>query len=305
MTVRHGRRARSRTAGYRRNRPRRPAALTSKPASSSSAGQLVVGREVVALGRLRAGRRRVRRAPAAPAARRGGAPGAARQQRAALPSVVHSTPRHHAASAEPVAIGSRSPAPATAGRPNSRAAARQAPTIGSTSTGARRTAPRRTPPGRPRRRRRRPAGRPAASSHASPSQASADGLPLPRQPAGMAWSGPSRSTASWVQRATTSNSASMAESASGPVTPRPADDLARPTAALTPAANTSPRSEAIPDRFTPAIPSMASSGAWPRRRRSAIPAATGSGAPSTAATCPASRCRPGKLCSTAAERSSV
>src|SRR6185312_8025360 len=72
------------------------------------------------------------------------------------------------------------------------------------------------------------------------------------------------------------------------------------TAALTSAAARSPRPEARPDRLTPATPGTASSA-----RASVTPAASGSGAVSTASIATGSMRRPGKRCSTRAERSSV
>ena len=128
--------------------------------------------------------------------------------------IVHSTPRHSTASNAPDRSGRASAAATTVGRPNSRRPAAAAPRIGSTHTGCgpKWSASQAAGPPTP-----EPTSATRVSgpiSSASASQARSDGLPLPRQPAGIAYSGPSSRTASSVQPASRSNSISWASSPS-------------------------------------------------------------------------------------------
>ena len=135
-------------------------------------------------------------------------------------AVTHRTPSDHAASTLAVAIGRSSDAAAATGKPNRRRADCAACTIGSVSTGRPDQRPSRCsdshaagPPSPAPESRKR--WSPCRSSPPAIHARSA-GEPLPRQPAGIAWSSPSARTASSVQAATVSNSASIAESRADP-----------------------------------------------------------------------------------------
>lgn len=139
---------------------------------------------------------------------------------AALSEVVHSTPRHHAASNDPSGKGRRWPSATTDGRPNSRADACTAAAMGSAHTGRSPRSAASQPAGPPTPAPESSTRTPGRSSIRSASQRSAPSLPLPRHPAGIACSGPSARTASSVHPATVSNSASIA-SLSSSLTPFP------------------------------------------------------------------------------------
>ena len=282
---------------------RRRGPATAKPASASSAAQLRLGRELVALGQRRGQRPVGHEDQQAEPAAADAARGAARPARRPCPTSCTGRPgtrrrrrsRRRTAGACDSATTDGQPEQPPAGAHGGRHR------LGADRPHARARRPA-SPAGPPdARRRRRATGRRARGPAGRRASAAPPSLPLPRQPAGMAYSGPSarhrllRPAGDGAElrlhrlALELGHAASLSSSA---------------TSALTARRRPSPCADASPDRLTPTTPGIASS-ARASATAAAMPAARGSAAASTRSTAASSRCRPGKRCSTRAERSSV